>query len=113
MSLGRALTRLNTDRAMDGVVRDVLLLFRRHPLESLAPARVAEMTDRPLSLVGPILTTLSECFVLDFQSDPVSYRYAPDALLEIDVERYLERVGTAQGRLQNNVARFRRRQGEF
>ena len=30
--------------------------------------------------------------MLDFQSDPPGYRYVPDALLEIDVERYLQRV---------------------
>ena len=40
-----------------------------------------------MGLVEPILLTLARCFVLDSQSDPPSYRYRYDALLDLDVER--------------------------
>lgn len=113
MGLSTALNRLHADRTLDGIVRDVLLLFRHHPRESFTAAEVADLTRRPLPLVEPILLTLRDCFVLDFQADPSAFRYLPDALVEIDMERYLQRVNTVNDRLQNNVARFRQRHDHF
>lgn len=109
MGLSSVLARLHADRAVDGAVRDILELFHRHPRERMSAETVAKLTGRPLSLVLPILATLAEGFVLDFDSDPAGFRYVPDAVLELDIERYLHRVETVNGRLQNNVARFRQR----
>lgn len=113
MGLSRALAELHADRSLDGVVRDVLLLYRDHPHERFTSAEVARRTGRPQSLVEPLLLTLARCFVLDFHSDPPSFGYQPDALLRIDVDDYLRRVGAVQGRLQDNVARFRARHDHF
>jgi hypothetical protein len=113
LGLSTALTRLNRDRSVDGVVRDLLLFFRHHPRESFTAADVARRTGHPAPLIEPILLTLSQCFVLDFQSDLAVYRYMPDAVLEFDVDRFLLTVGTVQGRLQDNVARFRQRHTSY
>lgn len=109
MGLNSALTQLNGDRSLESVIRDVLVFFRTHPHALFSAAEVARRTARPVHVVERILLTLGRSFVLDSQSDPSSYRYEPDALLELDVERFLRRVGTIEGRLQNNVARFRER----
>lgn len=113
MGLSRALAELHADRTLHGVVRDVLLLYRDHPLESFTAAEIARRTGRPQSLVEPLLLTLARCFVLDFHSDPPSFGYKPDAMLKIDVDEYLRRVGSVQGQLQDNVARFRARHDHF
>lgn len=113
MGLSAALMRLQADRALDGVVRDVLVVFTRHSGVSFTTAEVARRSGHPVWTVEPILLTLARNFVLDFQSDPPGYRYVPDALLEIDVERYLRRVNVSTGRLQDNVARFRQRNEHF
>jgi hypothetical protein len=113
MGLSTALAKLNADRTLDGVVHDVLLLFRQHPREGFTAAEVAQRTGRPLVLVEPILRTLGGCFVLDCHSDPRLCRYVPDAVLEMDVQEYLQRVDRITGRLQNNVARFRQRHDHF
>lgn len=109
MGLQAALAQLNADRSADGAIRDVLVFFRTHPAEAFSPFDVARRTSRPYAVVEPILLTLGRCFVLDFQADPPSFRYVPDPLVDMDVERYLHRVRTVEGRLQNNVARFRQR----
>lgn len=113
MGLGAALTQLRTDRSLDSVVRDVLVFFRTHPGRSFSVAEVARGIARPLALVEPILLTLGRCFVLDCHSDPPCYRYVPEAILDLDVERFLHRVGAVEGRLQSNVARFRQRHEHF
>lgn len=113
MGLSVALARLQADRSLDGVVRDVLLVFKHHPGVCFTSAEVARRSNRQLAAVEPILLTLARNFVLDFQSDPPGYRYAPDALLELDIQRYLQRVNVATGRLQDNVARFRQRNEHF
>ena len=113
MGLSMALARLQADRTLDGVVRDVLLVFKHHPGVSFTAAEVARRSSRPRAVIEPILLTLARNFVLDFQSDPPGYRYVPDALLELDVQRYLQRVSAVTGRLQDNVARFRQRNEHF
>jgi hypothetical protein len=113
MGLSTALARLHADRTLDGVVRDVLILFRQHPRVSFTAVEIAQRTGRPLALIEPILLTFGRTFVLDFQTDPPAYRYVPDALLDMDVQQYLHRVETVNGKLQNNVARFRQRQDHF
>ncbi len=113
MGLQAALAQLHADRSVDGVVRDVLVFFRTHPGEPYSPFEVSRRTSRPYTEVEPILLTLGRCFVLDFQADPPSFRYVPDPLVDLDVERYLQRVRTVEGRLQNNVARFRQRHETF
>ena len=113
MGLNAALARLQADRSVDGVVRDVLLVFKNHPGVAYTSSEVARLASRPDSAVEPILLTLARSFVLDFQADPPTYRYVPNALLNIDVQRYLHRVNVVNGRLQDNVARFRQRHEHF
>ena len=110
MGLRAALTEMQADRSTEAVVRDVLAFLFQHPRERFTSVEVARRVARPYAQVEPILLTLGRCFVLDFQSaDPPSFSYVPQALLDLDVERYLRRVGTIEERLQNNVARFRQR----
>jgi DNA-binding IclR family transcriptional regulator len=94
---------------MDGVVHDILILFRHRPRERMSATDVAGRTGRPSSVVEPVLTTMAECFVLDFDRDSREYRYVPDAVLELAIERYVHRVDTVNDVRQNNVAQFRQR----
>jgi hypothetical protein len=109
VGLSSALARLHADYTLEAAIRDVLDLFHRHPRERMSAETVARLTGRPVILVQSILTTLSDGFVLDFDTEPAGYRYVPDTLLEMDIERYLHRVETVNGRLQRDVARFRQR----
>jgi hypothetical protein len=109
MGLSNALIRLHADRAVDSAVRDVLLAFHRHQRTPLSVEDVVRLANRSPAVVAPILTTLAQTFVLDCDGNPPRYSYVPDALLRIDTERYLQRVEAVEGRLQNNVARFRQR----
>ncbi len=113
MGLQAALAELHADRSVDAIVRDVLSFFCGHPREPFSALEVSRRTARPQAQVETILLTLSRCFVLDFHSDPPSFSYVPQPLLDLDVERYLRRVGTIEGRLQDNVARFRQRHETF
>lgn len=109
MGLGSALARLHADTTVDAVVHDVLVLFEHRPLERLSADQVAGRTGRPPSALEPVLTTMAECFVLDFDRDTRTYRYVPGAVLELAIERYLHRVDTVSDDRQNNIARFRQR----
>lgn len=111
MGLSSAIARLHADRTLDSAIRDVLATFHGHPREVLTVDTLARLSGRPAGQVEGIARTLRECFVLDCTGDLPGFRYVPDALLELDIRRYLERVDTVNGRLQDNVARFRERQG--
>jgi DNA-binding IclR family transcriptional regulator len=109
VGLGGALARLHADTALDAVVRDLLTLVRHRPGERMTVDEIASRTGRPPDTLRPILTTMAECFVLDFDSGDRTYRYVPDAVLELAIERYLHRVDVVSDLRQNNIARFRQR----
>ncbi|MDO8964498.1 MAG: hypothetical protein Q7W30_08425 [Coriobacteriia bacterium] len=109
MSLQRALERLPGDRGTEAAIREVLELMRIHVRESLSAPEVARRLERPEPTISVILSTLADGYVL--RTEDALYRYEPDALVDLDVQRYLRRVATHSAHVQQNVAKFRDRYG--
>lgn len=92
--------------------REVMAFFARHPGEWMSIDRVAEVTEFDAPLVRRILRVLDSSFVLDSDDDATEYRYERDALLDLEIRRFLHRVDTHSDMLRSNVEQFRRRYGE-
>jgi hypothetical protein len=109
MSLKRALDRMPDDRATEQLLRRALSAFRRHPDEWLTVTRLAPALGTDERQLQELLLVLSDSFVLDSEDGPARFRYRPDTLSELEIERFL-RVADTHGELvQNNVAKFRQR----
>ena len=112
MSLRRALATLPDDRATASAIREVLTFFETHPDEFVDEARVVRATRVSSFQVDIILRALCEAVVLDCGgSDGHEYRYAPDALLALEMRRYLQSFSTLGTTLQRSTDRFRSRYG--
>lgn len=101
--------RLPGDRGTEGAVREVLEFFRIHVREWLSPADVARRLERPESFVSVILSNLAAGYVLTTDGD--RFRYDPDPVIDLDVQRFLRRAATHTQLVQNNLAKFRDRYG--
>jgi hypothetical protein len=112
MSLRTALDTLPSDRATLAAVREIIGLFARHPGEWIAASRVVEITEMPTDTTRRVLRVLDSSFVLDSDDDSERYCYERDALLDLEVKRYLRRADTHSATLRSNVEEFRRRYGE-
>ena len=108
MSLRRALERLPHDWTVESTARDVLALLKRHPGRWFSGEEVRARLAYPRA-ADAVLSVLVEALVLDFEDSPPRYMYHGDPLVEIELERYLRRARHHDSRIQNNVARFRRR----
>ncbi|MHB1017225.1 MAG: hypothetical protein ACYC2X_04975 [Coriobacteriia bacterium] len=111
MSLERALARLDLDAPAERALRDVLLLFKHHPGESLGDRDVATRTGRMVEEISPLLTALASAFVLDFDRDSGGYRFTGDIVVGYEIDAFKRRVDYKQSHVTSNVARFRERQG--
>lgn len=107
MSLRRALEELPHDRMLESVAREVLGLFYRNPKAWLTSEQVKSRISHPAD-ADRILGLMTESYVLDFEDAPPRYRLVADALLAIEVDRFLRRAERHEHRIQTNVARFRR-----
>ncbi len=90
-------------------MRDVLELMRIHVGEGLSPAEVGRRLQRPEDAVRTILSELAGGFVLTREGE--RYRYDRDALIDLDIQRFLRRSQQHAQFTQNNVAKFRDRFG--
>ncbi|MHB8050367.1 MAG: hypothetical protein ACYDHQ_04010 [Coriobacteriia bacterium] len=111
MSLERALARLELDAPAERALRDILILFKHHPGESLSERDVAARTGRRLEEVAPLLTALTSAFVLDFDGESGGYRFTGDIVVGYEIDAFRRRVDYKQSHVTSNVARFRERQG--
>ncbi|MBN2247755.1 MAG: hypothetical protein JW733_03565 [Coriobacteriia bacterium] len=111
MSLERALSRLELDSPAERALRDVLILFKHHPGESLSERDVAVRTGRMAEEIGPLLAALASAFVLDFDGESGGYRFAGDVVVGYEIEAFRRRIDSRQSHVTSNVARFRERQG--
>jgi len=112
MSLRSALETLPSDRGTLSAVREIVALFARHPGEWTGVDRIATVTEVQPDIVRRVLTVLSSSFVLDSDDDSERYCYQSDALLDLEIKRYLRRIDTHSNVLRSNVEEFRRRYGE-
>lgn len=109
MSLRKALEGLPHDRVAEAATRDVISLFTRRPGEWLAEAEVERVIASSADIVERVLAVLTDSLVLDSRDGPLMYRYRPETLIELEVDRYLRRVSVHDDVVRSNVARFRER----
>jgi hypothetical protein len=111
VSLDRALASLQPDPLTEQVLRDVLVLFTRHPGEPLTERDVARRIGRGVDELGVLLPVLASGFVLDFDRASGVYRYTGDVVLGYEIDAYRKRIDSRQSHVTSNVARFRERRG--
>lgn len=114
MSLRSATAELPHDRASQAVLRDLLGMFRRRRSEWVTEGeavRSALLPDCPKNAVRVMLDVLRRHRVLEFEDGPPRYRYADDALTELEVVRYIRVADSRSGHVQTNLERFRKRFG--
>ena len=113
MSLRTALAELPDDRAAVHAAHEVLECFAMHVGEPLPAARISRSTGLDLSRVLPVLGALVKSVVIDCDGDPSfgSCTFEPDAVLKLEVERYLRQGGSETARMQSSIGRFRSRLG--
>jgi hypothetical protein len=112
MSLRSALETLPSDRTTLAAVREIVELFSRHPGEWITARRIIDVTEVPAETTRRVLRVLDGSFVLDSDDDSERYCYERDALLDLEIKRYLRRVDTHSTTLRTNVEEFRRRYGD-
>lgn len=115
MSLRKALALLPDDRGTATTVHEILAFFNAHPETEMQPERVMHATGLSPVRVEPVLKALADALVLDCDGDPrlKPCRYDPDAVLSMEVSRYLRLSGGSSARLQSSVDRFRGRYGSL
>ena len=111
MSLRRALELLPDDRGTQVAIREVMAFFSAHSREPIEPARVARATGLAPERTAPVLEALARAFVLNCDGDPscVPGTYDPDAILALEVGRFLRVRDSAPSRLRSGLDRFRGR----
>lgn len=109
MSLRRALLQLSDDRDTVTAARAVIAYFDRHQREPIDPQRIGSAIGVAQSRVETILRVLTAALVVDCDGDPLVDRctYVPDAVLNLEVRRFLTASGGVGAGLQRRVDRFR------
>lgn len=109
MTLRRALATLSDDRDSVSAARDVVAYFDRHRGESLDPARIGPAIGMSGSRVEPVLKALASGLVISCDGDPLhdECTYSPDAVLNLEVRRFLKSSSGIDAGLQRRVDRFR------
>jgi len=113
MSLRRALSALPDDRDTVATVRQVVAVFAGHPGESVDAERIVRSTGLSPMRVEPVLCALADTHVIDCDGDPRLHpcTYRPDAVLSLEVRRFMRVAGGVETRLQRGADRFRGRYG--
>lgn len=111
MSLRRALSALPDDRDTVAAVREVVAFLSLHPGEPMDVERVTRSTGVSSVRVEPVMCALAEALVIDCDGDPRlhEFTYQPDAVLSLEVRRFLKVAGGVESRLHRGVDRFRGR----
>lgn len=113
MSLRTALADLPDDRGTVHATREIVACLAMHVGEPMAATRISRSTGLDMSRVLPVLQALARSLVIDCDGDPSlgPCTFAPDAVLQLEVERYLRSRGSDTTRIQESLGRFRSRLG--
>lgn len=113
MSLRKALAELPDDLATRGVVRETVAYLQSHEGERFDAERVSRTTGIALQTTQTILCAMARAFVIDCDGDPrcSTCTFAPDAVLTLEIRRYLRGAGSSDARLHRGIDRFRGRYG--
>lgn len=109
MGLRQAIARLTPDRVTENAIRETLELFRIHPEQPLTQSDVARRLERSDTLIGVILSALTDSFVL--RREDGRYVYVHDSVTDLEIDRFMDRAGANSAFVQSNVAKFRERYG--
>ena len=109
MSLKRALATLPDDRESLRATREIVAFLDRHRGESLDAARIGSAVGVSDVRVESVLSALVNGLVVDCDGDPLHDRctYAPDAVLNLEVRRFLQASNGFDAGLKRRVDRFR------
>jgi hypothetical protein len=113
VSLRKALSALPDDRATVHAAHEVIACLAMHVGESMPVARISRSTGLDISRVAPVLAAFAASVVVDCDGDPSlgSCTFEPDAVLRLEVERYLRSGGSDAARMQSSIGKFRSRLG--
>jgi len=113
VSLRTALSALPDDRNTVHAAHEVLACFAMHVGEPLAATRISRSTGLDASRVMPVLEALAKAVVINCDGDPClgSCTFSPNAVLSLEVERYLRSGGSNAARMQASLGKFRSRAG--
>ena|GEM_PF-995786 len=112
MGLRGAIAALPDDRDTARAVRETVAFLSAHEGEPLEARRVGRATGLDPDRLSAVLAALADARVIDFDGDPAlgSLCFSPDAVLAMEVRRYL-RTTSADTRLQRGADRFRGARG--
>ena len=113
MSLRTALAALPDDRGTVHAAREILACFASHVGEPMPATRISRSTGLDIGRVEPVLAALAKSVVIDCDGDSsmASCTFDPDAVLKLEVERYLRSGGSDAARMQSSLGKFRSRLG--
>jgi len=113
VSLRKALAALPDDLATRTTVRSVVTFLQSHAGESFDARRISRGTGTSVQGVESVLCALAHGFVVDCDGDPrcSTCTFSPDAVLDLEVRRYLRGTGRDDTRLHRGIDRFRGRYG--
>jgi len=113
VSLRRALAALPDDLAMRTTVRSVVAYLQAHPGERFDAPKISRATGSSAQGVETVLCALATGYVVDCDGDPrhSTCTFSPDAVLDLEVRRYLRGTGRDDTRLHRGIDRFRGRYG--
>jgi hypothetical protein len=113
MSLRTALAALPDDRATVYAVREIVAFFAEHAGEQLPVSRVERVTGVEHGRLLPVLKALAAAAVIDCDGEPglAECVFHPDAVLQLEVERFLRSGNTPNSRMQSSIGKFRTRMG--
>jgi hypothetical protein len=113
VSLRTALAALPDDRGTVHAAHEIVAYMALHVGEAMPASRISRSTGLELSRVEPVLEALARFVVIDCDGDAglSSCTFEPDAVLRLEVERYLRSGGSDTARLQSSLGKFRSRLG--
>ena len=107
MGLQRALLRIAGDRSAENLLREVLGFAREQAPATFSAEQLAGHIRHDVADVAMLLSQLEAEAVL--VRDGGLYRYPDDAVVDLDVRRFLRSAQRHHAIVQTNVERFRQR----
>ena len=111
MGLSKAMGLLGADRRAQSATRDVLAVATHAEGSWLTAHDISRLTLHDAEIVGLVLGALVTGRVLDFDPSTNSYRYNKDAVLDLEVRRFIRNAEGHDHFVRSNVDRFRQRFG--
>jgi hypothetical protein len=113
VGLTQAMNLIADDRQTQSVTREILSVFLAAPDTWMTTEDIRRRCFYPEDIVASVLTALAAGRVLDFEPASGAYCYQKDAVLDLEVRRFIRRADGHERLVRTNVDRFRQRHGSF